>query len=98
MKPPVQLFVPRNRVTMSAPRYMPMPFAKSCKVVGVGAKVLVSCEMPPAAMRMGKILAEGQELLNQLRVRLRLRLRLGSSGEASPIPVSQAESCCDHQR
>src|SRR5207244_4276521 len=52
MKPPVQLFAPRNRARMAWPRNRPKPVSNSRRRVGVGAKVLVSCEMPPVTMRM----------------------------------------------
>ncbi len=52
MKPPVQLLVPRNFSTTAGPRNRPSPVSKSRRVVGVRAKVLVSWEMPPVAMRM----------------------------------------------
>src|SRR5262249_61844536 len=61
MNPPVQLFVPRNRSTTAGPRNSPSPVSNSRRVVGVGAKVLVSWEMPPVTMRMPSVSPVGAE-------------------------------------
>src|SRR4051794_40552120 len=52
MKPPVQVLEPRKRSGMASPRNRPNPASNSGRVVGVVAKVLVSCEIPPVAIRM----------------------------------------------